>query len=160
MILINFDAIATPGKETGARLPRPEMRRLWHSLNQGYNNGLAIMANNISNTQVLLEWLKRENYKASTVDIVEDSGIDVIVDRIVLFNSVYGKITWYIDIDPLVIARVAHLGIATLLLTVPDTIRAEWTDTKVPKDWTELVEEIEKQTLAKAERTWNETDGF
>lgn len=158
MILINFNAIANPGTELGARIPRQEMRRLWGALNAGYNNKLAIMATGITNTQLLLEWLKREGYKATTVDIVEEDDTNIKVDRVSAFNAVYGKISWYIDIDPIAVARVAHMGIPTLLLTVPDTIRPEWTEEKVIKSWDVLVEEIESQALAKAERTWHEPD--
>ncbi len=158
MILINFNAIAAPGDELGARLPRKEMRRLWGGLNAGYNNKLAVLATGITNTPVFLEWLKREGYKASTVDIMEEDGLNVTIDRVTAFNAVYGKINWYIDIDPIAVAKVAHMGIPTLLLTVPDTIRPEWSEEKTIKSWDVLVEEIESQALAKAERTWHESD--
>lgn len=158
MILINFNAIASPGDEIGARIPRQEMRRLWGALNAGYNTKMAIMATGITNTPVLLEWLKREGYKATTVDIVEEDNINVTIDRVSAFNAVYGKINWYVDIDPIAIAKVAHMGIPTLLLTVPDTIRPEWSEEKTIKSWDVLVEEIESQALAKAERNWRERD--
>ena len=158
MILINFNAIAAPGDELGARVPRKEMRRLWGALNAGYNTKLAVLATGITNTPIFLEWLKREGYKATTVDIVEDDGLNVTIDRVVALNAVYGKINWYVDVDPIAVAKVAHLGIPTLLLTVPDTIRPEWSEEKVIKGWDVLVEEIESQALAKAERTWHEPD--
>ena len=158
MILVNFDAIATPGDELGARVPRREMRRLWGALNAGYNTRLAVMATGITNTPILLEWLKREGYKANTVDVVEEDSLNAKIDRVVAFNAVYGKITWYVDIDPIAVAKVAHMGIPTLLLTVPDTIRLEWSEEKTIKSWDVLVEEIESQALAKAERTWRESD--
>lgn len=158
MILINFNAIAAPGDELGARVPRKEMRRLWGALNAGYNTKLAVLATGITNTPIFLEWLKREGYKATTVDIVEDDGLNVTIDRVVAFNAVYGKINWYVDVDPIAVAKVAHLGIPTLLLTVPDTVRPEWSEEKVIKGWDVLVEEIESQALAKAERTWHEPD--
>lgn len=158
MILINFNAIATPGDEMGARIPRREMRRLWGALNAGYNNKLAVLATGITNTPIFLEWLKREGYKANTVDIMEEDNINVTIDRVTAFNAVYGKISWYIDIDPIAVAKVAHMGIPTLLLTVPDTIRPEWSEEKTIKSWDVLVEEIENQALAKAERTWHESD--
>lgn len=158
MILINFDAIAHPGEELGSRLPRPEMRRLWASLSAGFNGRLAILATGITNTPLLLEWLKREGYKATTVDIFHDDHIDDKLERIVAFNAVYGKVSFYIDVDPLIMAKVAHMGIPTLLLTVPDIVRPEWVEDRVPKSWESLVEEIENQALAKAERTWNDPE--
>ncbi len=158
MILINFDAIASPGSELGARIPRPEMRKLWGALTAGYNGKMSVMATGITNTQVFLEWLKREGYKPVTVDIVEDSHVDTKIERVAAFNAAYGKIHWYIDIDPITVAKVAHMGIPTLLLTIPDIIRPEWSEEKVIKSWDVLVEEIESQALAKAERTWNEPE--
>lgn len=158
MILVNFNAIAAAGDEIGARIPRPEMRRLWGALFAGYNGKMAVLATGITNTPIFLEWLKREGYKASTVDITEDDHVDAVVERVMAFNAVYGKIHWYVDVDPLNVAKVAHIGVPTLLLTVPDTIRPEWSEEKVIKSWDVLVEEIETQALAKAERTWNEHD--
>ena len=134
------------------------MRRLWGALSAGYNGRLIVIATGITNTPLLLEWLKREGYKASAVDIVQDEHVDVRVDRVTALNAAYGKIQWYVDIDPIVVAKVARLGIPTLLLTVPDVVRPEWSEDKVPKSWEALVEEIETQALAKAERTWNEPD--
>lgn len=158
MILISFDALAHPGPELGARIPRRETRKLWNALFPGYGGRVSIMATGIKNTQILLEWLKREGFKASTVDIVEDDHPDTKVDRVASFNAVYGLIYWYIDVDPVAVAKVAHMGIPTLLLTVPDIVRPEWVDNRVPKSWETLVEEIETQALAKAERTWNDHD--
>lgn len=154
MILINFDVLAVPGDELGSRLPRPETRKLWNSLLVGYNGRVAIMATGITNTPLLLEWLKREGYKASTIDVISTDHPDDKVDRVATMNAAYGKIYWYVDIDPITVAKVAHMGIPTLLLTVPDIVRPEWVDDRVPKDWASLVEEIESQALAKAERNW------
>lgn len=154
MILITFDALAHPGDELGARVPRAETRKLWNALLAGFNGRISILATGITNTPLLLEWLKREGYKASTVDIISDNHPDTKVDRVASFNAVYGKVYWYVDIDPIAVAKVAHMGIPTLLLTVPDIVRPEWVDEKVPREWNALVEEIESQALAKAERTW------
>lgn len=156
MIIVHFDAIAIPGSELGSRLPRPEMRRLWGGLMTGYNGRLIVLATGITNTPMLLEWLKREGYKASAVDIIEDNHEDIKVERVAALNAAYGKLQWYVDIDPLVVARVARMGVPTLLLTVPDVVRPEWSEGRVPKKWEALVEEIETQALAKAERNWND----
>lgn len=158
MILINFDVIASPGRELGARIPRPETRKLWNSLTAGYNGRMAVMATGITNTPVLMEWLKREGYKPTTLDIVEGTHSDIKIERVAAFNAVYGKIDWYVDIDPITVARVAHMGIPTLLLTVPDIVRPEWSEDRLIKSWDVLVEEIEAQALAKAERTWHEPE--
>lgn len=156
MIVFSFDAIAAPNEELGARQPIPEGRRLWNIFAGAYNGRIAVLATGVTNTPVLLEWLKREGFKASTVDIVQETGAQTKIDRITSLNAVYGKIDWVVDIDPATVAGIIHLGIPTLLVTIPHTVRPEWVDGRKVKGWDTLVNEIESQTLAKAERTWND----
>lgn len=156
MLVFSFDALAAPNEELGARQPIPEGRRLWNIFAGAYNGRIAVLATGISNTQVLLEWLKKEGFKASTVDLTDDSSSQAKIDRVLSLNAVYGKIDWYIDIDPMAVAGVLRSGIASLLVSIPHTIRPEWVDGRKVKGWDTLVEEIDRQALAKAERTWNE----
>lgn len=156
MLVFSFDALAAPNEELGARQPIPEGRRLWNIFAGAYNGRIAVLATGISNTPVLLEWLKKEGFKASTVDLIEDSSSQAKIDRVLSLNAVYGKIDWYIDIDPMAVAGVLRSGIASLLVSIPHTIRPEWVDGRKVKGWDTLVEEIDRQALAKAERTWNE----
>lgn len=156
MILFSFDVLAAPNDELGARQPIPEGRRLWNAFATSYNGRLAVCSSGIRNTPLLMEWLKKEGFKASTVDIVEDSSSQAKIDRVLSLNAVYGKIDWYIDIDPVAVAGVLRSGIPTLLVSIPHTVRPEWVDGRKVKAWDALVEEIETQTLAKAERTWGD----
>lgn len=161
MIFITLDALALPANDLGARQPRPETRRLWNALFPYYHGRILVIADGIKREgmqgeQILLEWLKREGYKASSVDMVESSGSEVRYDRAVALSSVYGMPHWFIDIDPECIAKVARYGIPTLLVTVPHTIRPEWTDGREYKPWDMLVEEINNQELAKKEREWGD----
>lgn len=163
MIIISFDALAADAKDLGARQPRNETRRLWNALFPYYHGRIIVIADGISKDghqgeQILLEWLKREGFKASAVDIVQDKGSEVRYDRVVSLSAVYGKIHWYIDNDPEAIAKVARYGIPTLLVTIPDTIRPEWKDGREIKGWDTLVEEINNQELAKKERVWGEIE--
>jgi hypothetical protein len=161
MIIITFDALALPADDLGARQPRNETRRLWNALFPYYHGRIIILADGINKDghqgeQILLAWLKREGFKASAVDIVHEKGSEVRYDRVVSLSAVYGRLHWFIDIDPEAIAKVARHGIPTLLVTIPDTIRPEWKEGREMKGWDVLVEEINNQELAKKERDWGE----
>jgi hypothetical protein len=41
-------------------------------------------------------------------------------------------------------------------MTVPHTVRPEWSESRFKKEWGEIVEETEKQALARAERNWGD----
>jgi hypothetical protein len=156
VILFSFDVLAAPNKELGARQPIPEGRRLWNSFVTTYNGRIAVLGTGIANTPVFIEWLKREGFKASTIDIIEGTDSQSKIDRVLSLNAVYGKIDWYIDADPEAVAGVVRSGISTLLVTIPHTVRPEWDTKRQVKGWDTLVQEIESQTLARAEKNWSD----
>lgn len=159
MIIVSFDVLALPNlvnNEIGARQPSPEGRRLWTSLFNSYNGTMAVFASGVTNEEGCLQWLKRENFKASTVDMISEDKTDDKVKRIVNLHAVYGRIHWYIDTDPEVIAKVSHNGIPTLLMTVPHVVRPEWSESRTKKAWDSVVQEVEAQALARAERNWGD----
>jgi len=159
MLIVSFDVLATPSpvsEELGARQPSPEGRRLWNSLFTSYNGRMVIFAAGIEKQEACLHWLKQEGFKASAVDTITETDVDTKVERIEVLHAVYGKVTWYIDIDPHVVARVSHNGIPTLLVTVPHVVRPEWSEQRTKKGWDAVVQEIEAQQMAKAERTWGD----
>lgn len=159
MLIISFDVLALPSltsEELGARQPSPEGRRLWNSLFESYNGRIVVFAAGVENQEACLQWLKREGFKASAVDMIADTHLDTKVERIEVLHALYGKITWYIDVDPHVIAKVSRNGIPTLLVTVPHVVRPEWSEQRVKKGWDAVVQEIESQHLARAERTWGD----
>lgn len=159
MIFITLDALSLPAETLGARQPRPETRRLWNALFPYYHGRMLVFATGIKKEgsqgeQILLEWLKRENFKATSVDMVERDDTNTKVDRVISLVSVFGTPHWFIDTDPEVIARVAHQGIPTMLITIPTIVRPEWVDGKEIKPWDSLVEEINNQQVIKNERNW------
>jgi len=157
MILISLDVLSIPSNvsdEVGARQPSPEGRRLWNTFFPAFNGRMAVFASGVTNEQGCLEWLKREGFKASTVDFIAESTVEARVERIQNLHAVYGRINWYIDIDPRVIAKVSHNGIPTLLMTVPHIVRPEWSEARTKKAWDTIVEEVDAQALARAERNW------
>lgn len=161
MIIITLNALALPADDLGARQPRSETRRLWNALFPYYHGRIVVIADGIARDgmqgeNILLGWLKREGFKASSVDMSEGVGSEVVYDRVVALSSVYGKIHWFIDTDPEAVAKVARYGIPTLLVTIPDTVRPEWKEGRTIKGWDTLVEEINNQELAKKERVWGD----
>lgn len=163
MIFITIDALALPGDSLGARQPRPEVRRLWNALFPYYHGRLVVLADGVARDghngeQILKEWLKREGFKATAIDISEGKGSEVIYDRVMALTSVFGKPHWFIDVDPEAVAKVARYGIPTLLATIPHTVRPEWEQVREIKGWDELVEEINKQEMAKQERNWGDIE--
>lgn len=159
MIIVSFDVLALPNtvsNDIGSRQPSPEGRRLWNSLFASYNGSMAVFASGVTNEEGCLHWLKRENFKASTVDMIESQTLKDKVNRISNLHAVYGRINWYIDTDPEVIAKVSHNGIPTLLVTVPHVIRPEWSESRTRKAWDDVVQEVEAQALARAERNWGD----
>ncbi len=160
MILVSLDVLSVPSlvsEDVGARQPIPEGRKLWSTLFPAYSGRMAVFAAGVTNHDGCLSWLKREGFKASTVDFIVENTVDAKVARIQNLHAVYGRINWYIDTDPQVIAKVSHNGIPTLLMTVPHTIRPEWSEGRTMKGWDAIVEEADAQALARAERNW--TDG-
>lgn len=161
MIVITLNALALPADDLGARQPRTETRRLWNALFPYYHGRILVLADGIKKEgmqgeQILLEWLKKEGYKASSVDIVELSGSEIKTERVVSLNAVYGRIHWFIDNDPETVAKVTRYGIPCLLVTIPDVVRPEWSGEREIKAWDALVEEINTQELAKRERSWGD----
>lgn len=161
MIFITFNALAGPAEMVGERQPYPEVRRLWSSLFTHYHGRMLIIADGISDEgmngrEVLMAWLKKEGFKAASVDMSSESGSEVVYDRVMSLSSVFGIPHFFIDNDPETVAKVMRYGIPTLLVSVPHTIRPEWSEGRELKAWEQLVSEIDKQILAKQERTWGD----
>ena len=133
MIFITLNALAGPAETLGARQPRPETRRLWNALFPYYHGRMVIIADGIAHegmngTEVLTTWLKKEGFKAASVDIIGETGAEYIYDRVMSLSSVFGTPHWFIDNDPETVAKVMKYGIPTLLVSVPHTIRPEWSE--------------------------------
>lgn len=158
MIIVTFDVLAHTGEELGARQPIAESRKLWNMMFQQYQGRICVLATGIDKnaTPILMEWLKREGYKAGSLDITYEKSTDSKLDRIRALQAGIGRVDWYIDNDPSTVAKAIHEGIPSLLVSVPSVARPEWTDGRTIRGWDELSREIEAQALARAERTWND----
>jgi hypothetical protein len=158
MIVVTFDVLAHQGDELGARQPIPEARRLWGMMFSQYQGRICVLATGVdkNKTPILMEWLKRENYKAGMLDLTDETNTDAKLERVRAIQAGVGRIDWFIDSDPSTVSRVIHEGIASLLVSIPSISRPEWTDGRVVRGWDELSRELDAQALAKAERAWKD----
>ena len=158
MIVVTFDVLAHQGDELGARQPIPEARRLWGMMFSQYQGRICVLATGVdkNKTPILMEWLKRENYKAGMLDLTDETNTDAKLERVRAIQAGVGRIDWFLDTDPSTVSRVIHEGIASLLVSIPSISRPEWTDGRVVRGGDELSREIDAQALAKAEKAWKD----
>lgn len=160
MIIVTYDVLALPAEELGARQPSKHGRTLWNMLFTKYNGRICVLADGIPKDKypIVTEWLKREGYKAGSIDFSQDTGLDNRLDRVRAIYAGMGRVDWYIDVDPKMVALTLKEGIPSLLVSVPYIARPEWNQDKEIKQWDSLIEEIDGQALLKAERSWTEIE--
>ena len=158
MIIVTFDVLAYPTTDktmsVGARQPSPEGRGLWQALYNQYHGNLIILGTGTTRADLIEGWAKLEGYKYAHVDAIESSTPEAIRDRVRDFNSIYGKLHWFVDSDPRTVKLVMQDAIPSLLVGLPAFVRPEWRENK-PREkqmWDDLVKEIEVQTLYRAEK--------
>lgn len=158
MIVLTLDVLAHPGEELGARQPTLEGRKLWNMFFNMYQGRICILAPGIDTKQttILMEWLKRENYKAGSLDFSYEATTDAKLERVRAVQAGIGRIDWFIDTDPATVAKVIHEGIPSLLVCTPSIPRPEWVKQRDVKAWEQLSQEIDAQALVRAERTWKD----
>jgi len=159
VIVVAFDVIAHRAAEIGSSHPNIQGRRLWSALFGVYNGRICLLVDGVEKHQheLVMAWLKKENYKPGSIDFHWETGPDNRLNRVRAIHAAHTKIDWYIDTDPHTIAKVTKDGISTLLVTIPEIVRPEWNQPRTIVGWTELTNEIEEQALKKAERTWRES---
>lgn len=158
MIIVTFDVIANRHKEIGSSHPNNYGRRLWTMLFGTYNGRICLLVDGVEthHQQLVMEWLKKENYRPGSIDFHWESGSDNRLQRVRAVHAVHNKIDWYVDTDPVTVSKVIAEGIPTLLVTIPQIVRPEWEEQRKIVGWDELTVKIEEQALKKAERTWKE----
>lgn len=154
---MDFTVLAHGNKDLGASQPTTEGRKLWNMLFPAYEGRICVLVSGIENdkTPILMEWLKRENYKAGTIDLTYERTADAKLERVRSIQAGYGRVDWYVDTDPATVSRIIREGIPSLLVSIPSYPRPEWVEPREVKAWDELTREIERQALIKAEREWN-----
>lgn len=158
MIVFGFDVLAHQCDELGERPPTREGRQLWNMMFSKYEGRICVLAHGIEDdkTPILMEWLKKEGYKAGAIDLTYETSPDAKLERIRSIQAGYGRIDWFVDTDPSTVAKSVHEGIASLLVSIPSVPRPEWVDGRTIRGWDELSRELDAQALAKAERHWND----
>lgn len=155
---MGFDVLAHPGDELGARQPTVEGRKLWNMMFPMYEGRICVLGSGIDTPQtpILMEWLKREGYKAGSIDLTYEKSPDAKLERIRGLQAGYGRIDWFVDTDPETVLRTIREGITSLLVSIPSFARPEWIEGRTIRGWDELSDELDRQALAKAERAWKD----
>ena len=158
MILFNFDVLARPGENLGARVPDPEGMTLWRAMHEATVGRISVFVNGSPDKDMVEHWLKVNGVKAASYDVADAVDADLIADKIHLYLATTGGRHMYFDTDPAVIAKTMAAGIPSLLVCQPFVVRPEWTGQRQMKSWEALTEEIDKQKLARAEKTWGDME--
>jgi hypothetical protein len=158
MIIVTFDVIANRAKDIGSSQPNNHGRRLWAMMFGTYNGRICLLADGVEKHQqeLVMSWLKKENYKPGSIDFHWETGADNRLDRVRAIHAAHTKIDWYVDTDAHTVAKVIAEGIPTILVTIPYIVRPEWEENRKIVGWDELTDKIETQALKKAERAWKE----
>jgi hypothetical protein len=159
MIVFNFDVLARPGKELGARVPDPEGMYLWRTLHETTIGQMAvIMSEAMDDTTMLETWLKINGVKAIMYDVVGTREPKVNAEQVARILAAAGGRSMYFDTDPATVSETYASGIPSLLVCQPFVVRPEWSTEKKMRGWDSLVEEIDRQALAKSEKNWRELE--
>lgn len=157
MILFNFDVLARPGESLALRQPDPDGRAVWSMLFDKYTGRICVISNTEYDRAQFEEWLKREQFKASVYEFVDQVDPVLKAERVHIIGSSFGRINWYVDNDPRVCSETLKLGVPTLLVACPYIVRPEWDMGRKVKEWGSLVDEMDSQALKAAEKTWRDT---
>lgn len=156
MIVFNFDVLARPGKELGARLPDPDGMRLWRMLHEQSLGRVAVVVDEEVDIPIFEHWLKINGVKAAVYDIFDTNDPQIKAERIHRLSMSVGRSDWYIDNDPVTAAITMKLGVPTLLVCNPYIVRPEWVGAKAKRPWDDLVQEIDSQAEMRANKTWGD----
>lgn len=159
MILVHFDVLALPADTLPTRQPSLEGRRLWNTFWDKYQGRVILTGPHDLNEAVLGDWLKKEGYKPSIIQLAKPpivEGRSPRADVVWDVQGVMGRIEWYVDNDADTVARALKMGIPSLLVAVPHFGRPEWHQEESIKAWDVVVSELEQQALKKSERSWRD----
>lgn len=155
MILFNFNVLARPAEDFGARVPEPNGVYLWKSMHEASVGRLGVVVDGAVNTALLESWLKINGLKAVMYDVLETDDPLLKAEKIQLMLAAAGGSMMYFDTDPSTVEKTYAMGIPSLLVCTPYVVRKEWTISKTMRGWEDLVTEIDKQVLMRSEKDWD-----
>lgn len=152
--------LARPHVELAQRVPIREGLELWSDLHQTHNGRLGLVVDECEDTFIFEHWLKINNIRASVYESLDTRDPIIKAEKVHHLGMAIGRSSWYIDVDADTVAETLKRGIPSLLVAHPYIMRPEWAPGKMPtiRPWDELVEEIDKQKLMQAERTWGDPE--
>lgn len=161
MIIFNFDTLAFPHKEMGARVPDPDGMKLFRMFHAETRGGVAIVYKgdlyDERKKEIFEEWLKRENVKAQYYEEI-GTNIDLQVEKIHRLSTMFGRADWYIDSDVPLMTRLLTKGVRCLVYANPQIIMPEWHESRSVRPWDELAAELDRQAALLAERNWGDLE--
>lgn len=156
MILFNFSVIARPADALPLRQPDADGRAMWNMLSEHYMGRICLIVNEDYPRDLLEAWLKSEKFKPSMYEVIDETIPELKAEKIHRVGAVFGRPSWYVDNDPKVCAKTVALGIPTLMVGCPYVLRPEWVQQRDMREWGDLVDEMNRQALKAAERTWKD----
>lgn len=159
MIVFNFDVLARPNVEFGARVPDPEGMYLWRTLHEATVGQMGVVVTeDIPDNKVLEAWLKINGIKAIMYDVLGTREPRMCAESVARILAAAGGRSMYFDTHAPTIAETYSAGIPSLLVCQPFVVRPEWSTQKVMRGWDSLVEEIDRQAIARSEKNWRELE--
>lgn len=158
MILFNLDVLARPHNEFGSRVPDPEGLMLWRAMHEHSMGRIAVVVNTAPDRSVVEHWLKINQIKAASYDLLDSLDSSIIAEKVQLYLGAAGGRHMYFDTNPDVITLTLSAGIPSTLVCQPYVVRPEWNGPRAIQSWESLTAEIDKQKLARAEKNWGELE--
>jgi hypothetical protein len=162
MIVFNFDVLAYPGPNLGARVPDPDGMKLWRMFHEQSRGGVGLVYKgdlyDETKKSIFEDWLKRERIKASFYEeITEDPTVQE--EKIHRLSTMFGRADWYIDHDVRLCTKLVKRGVRCFVYANPQIIMPEWHESRTVRPWDDLTAEMDRQAEMLSDRYWGEMEG-
>jgi hypothetical protein len=121
-----------------------------------YMGRVVLVVNEEYDKEPFEQWLKKEGYKPSMYEFIDEIAPDLKAQKIHRIGSVFGRINWYVDNNARVCSETLALGIPTMVVAAPYIVRPEWDTQRELRQWDTLVTEMDNQALKAAEKSWGD----
>ena len=160
MIIVTMDTLALPSVTVAERAPSIEGRRLWNLLFAQYSGSIILLVDKRDDQEHIEHWLKVEGFKPSMLAYAHDNEPRSKVQAAARLRNAFGNLHWFVDIDPYSARLAIEEGLPTLITIAPSVPRAEWRSDRETekKSWGDLITEIDKQRIMRAEANWGEKE--